>query len=414
MSARPFSCIAAWAYVTALSATALAAQTRAIVLIRANVVDIDRGTVQENASIVIADGKIAQIVTGTYTPSAGSEIVDVEGKFVLAGLIDAHTHIATLAAARRALESGVTTIRSASVAAYQDVGLRELVKRGAIAGPDVVATGVFVSPDLGESVLSDPRLAALHGGVTTNDALRELVRINIDRGVDFIKTRGTERAGLPNTDPRKQTYTQAQLRAVVDEAAKRNIPVMAHAHGDEGAYAAVRAGVKSIEHGTYLSDSTLQLMKTSGTYLVPTYITVVDLTQPGGDYDNPVLRLRGQHMLPRLGETVRRAHQLGVKLVTGADTDYGTESLSRISGEVESLAQLGIPVVDALRAATSNAAELLGLAQRSGRLVPGYEADLIVVEGNPLVNVKALADVLVVISNGRIALNRLPFAKRGT
>lgn len=123
-------------------------------------------------------------------------------------------------------------------------------------------------------------------------------------------------------------------RAVVAEAAKRNIPVMAHAHGDEGAYAAVRAGVKSIEHGTYLSDSTLQLMKTRGTYIVPTYITVVDLTQPGGDYDNPVIRLRGQHMLPRLGETVRRAHQLGVKLVTSADTDYGTESLSRISGEV--------------------------------------------------------------------------------
>ncbi len=414
MIARLSSRLAAAACALALFATALAAQTRSIVLIRANVVDIERGTVQENASVVLADGKIVQIVTGAYTPNAGTEVVDVEGKFVLAGLIDVHTHIATLAAARRALESGVTTVRSASVAAYQDVGLRELARRGAIAGPDVLATGVFVSPELGESALADPRLAALSGGVTTTDALRELVRINIDRGVDFIKTRGTERAGLPNTDPRKQTYSEAQLRAIVDEAAKRNIPVMAHAHGDEGAYAAVRAGVKSIEHGTYLSDSTLQLMKARGTYLVPTYITVVDLTQPGGDYDNPVLRLRGQHMLPRLGEAVRRAHQLGVKLVTGADTDYGTESLSRIAGEVESLAQLGIPIVDALRAATSNAAELLGLAQRTGRLAPGYEADLIVVEGNPLVNVKALADVLVVISNGRVALNRLPFAKRGT
>jgi imidazolonepropionase-like amidohydrolase len=399
---------------SALLAGPLVAQGRSIALIRANVVDVERGSVQPNATVLIADGKITRVVTGPFTPAAGVEIVDVEGKYVLPGLIDAHTHISNLAAARRALESGVTTVRSASVPAFQDVGLRELVKRGAIAGPDVVATGVFVTPELGESALADPRLAALAGGVTSADALREVVRVNADRGVDFIKTRGTERAGLPNTDPRKQTYSEAQLRAIVAEAATRNIPVMAHAHGDEGAYAAVAAGVRSIEHGTYLSDSTLQLMRAKGTFLVPTYITVVDLTQPGGDYDNPVLRLRGQHMLPRLADVVQRAHRMGVKLVTGADTDYGAESLSRVSGEVEGFVQLGIPLADALKAATVNAAELLGISQRSGRLAAGYEADVIVVERNPLEHAQALADVLVVISNGRVALNRLPFAKRGT
>ena len=185
---------------------------------------------------------------------------------------------------------------------------------------------------------------------------------------------------------------------------------MAHAHGDEGAYAAVRAGVKSIEHGTYLSDSTLTLMRQRGTFLVPTYITVVDLTRPGGDYDDPILTLRGAHMLPRLGETVQRAHRMGVKIVTGADTQYGPESLSRVSGEVASLVELGLTPLEALRSATTVAADLLGLS-KTGAIQAGFEADLIVVERNPLQDSKALADVLVVISNGRVALNRLPFGR---
>jgi imidazolonepropionase-like amidohydrolase len=186
---------------------------------------------------------------------------------------------------------------------------------------------------------------------------------------------------------------------------------MVHAHGDEGAYAAVKAGARSIEHGTYLSDSTLSLMRQRGTFLVPTYITVVDLTRPGGDYDDPILTLRGAHMLPRLAETVQRAHRMGVKIATGADTQYGPESLSRISGEVASLVELGLTPVEALRSATTVAADLLGLGGKTGAIQTGLEADLIVVERNPLQDAKALADVLVVISNGRVALNRLPFGR---
>src|SRR5690606_30083964 len=113
----------------------------------------------------------------------------------------------------------------------------------------------------------------LHGEtVDSPEELRLVVDVNADRGVDWIKTRGTERAGLPDTDPRKQSYTEAQLRAVVEAAARHGLPVQAHAHGDEGALAAVRAGVRSIEHGTYLSDETLALMRERGTYLVPTFI----------------------------------------------------------------------------------------------------------------------------------------------
>ena len=382
-----------------------------VVLRHANLADGARGAIATNAALIIRDGQIAQIENEPLIPPAGATVIDVGGRYVVPGLIDAHTHISTLANARRALESGVTTIRSASTSNYQDVALRDLVKQGAVAGPDVIAAGVFITPDLGETMLADARLGALKDGVTTEAALRAVVRVNLDHGVNVIKTRGTERAGLPNTDPRQQTYTEQQLAWIVDEATKGGVPVMAHAHGDEGAYAAVRAGVRSIEHGTYLSDSTLALMRQRGTFLVPTYITVMDLTQPGGDYDDPVLTLRGAHMLPRLGETVQRAHRLGVKIVTGADTQYGPESLSRISGEVAALVDLGLTTVEALRSATTVAADLLGLAGKTGAIQTGLEADLIVVERNPLQDAHALADVLVVISNGRVALNRLPFGR---
>lgn len=390
-----------------------APQARPIIITNASLIDGVRGAFAANATVVIRDGRISEIAQGAVNMPPDATVLDARGRYLLPGLIDVHTHVSSLASARRALESGVTTIRSASVSAYQDVALRDAVRQGAIAGPDVVAAGVFVSPELGETMLADSRLAKLAGGVTSEAALRELVRINLDRGVDVIKTRGTERAGLPNTDPRKQTYTETQLSWVVDEAAKKRVPVMAHAHGDEGAYAAVKAGVKSIEHGTYLSDSTLQLMKQKGTYLVPTYITVHDLTQPGGDYDDPTLTIRGNFMLPVLGETVRRAHRMGVRIATGADTQYGPESLSRIAGEVAFFVDLGMTPLEALRAATTVSAELLGLGDRTGALTPGYEADLILVESNPLQNIRALADVLVVISNGRIALDRTPFAKVG-
>ena len=382
-----------------------------VVLRRANIADGARGQIATNSALVIRDGQIAQIEPEPFTPPAGATVIDVGGRYVLPGLIDAHTHISTLANARRALESGVTTVRSASTNNYQDVALRDLVKQGAIAGPDVVAAGVFVTPDLGETMLADARLGAFKDGVTSEAALRGVVRVNLEHKVNVIKTRGTERAGLPNTDPRKQTFTEQQLTWIVDEATKGGVSVMAHAHGDEGAYAAVKAGVRSIEHGTYLSDSTLTLMRQRGTFLVPTYITVVDLTRPGGDYDDPVLMMRGAHMLPRLGETVQRAHRMGVRIVTGADTQYGPESTSRISGEVASLVELGLTPVEALRSATTVAADLLGLGGRTGAIQTGMEADLIVVERNPLQDVRALADVLVVISNGRVALNRLPFGR---
>jgi len=381
-----------------------------IVLFNVNVIDGINSTVQEDMMVFISNRKIESIKKIGSKPKGYKEI-DLNGMYLLPGFIDAHTHISSLDAAKRALQSGVTTARSASTSSFQDVSIREMVKARKLVGPDMIASGIFVTPNLGETILADVRLANLVNGVNKENELRKLVQINADRGVDFIKTRGTERAGLPYTDPRKQTYTEKQLSIIVNEASKYNIPVMAHAHGDEGGYAAVKAGVRSIEHGTYLSKRTLSLMKEKGTFLVPTFTTVVDLTEPGGDYDNPVLFIRGQHMLPSLESTVKTAYKMGVKIATGADTRYGPNSTTRVGMEITNFVDLGMKPIDAIRSATIIGAELLMIADKTGTIEVGKEADLIVVTKNPLINIRTIQDVVFVMSNGEIALKRIPFNK---
>ena len=222
-----------------------------IALTNANVLNVLDGTVQRNVTVTLRDGRI-EAIAATPAPT-GMRAINVRERYVVPGLIDAHVHIANLRALRTALESGVTTVRSSGVSHYVDVGMRELVKPGHVIGADVVASGYHVRPLVAQEAFFDhPAEAALMRGVTTVNGLRRMVQANLSRGVDWIKVLATERAGLPNTDPRKQVYTEEELRAVVDEAKTKGVPVQAHAHGAEGALAAVKAGVRSIEHGTYL------------------------------------------------------------------------------------------------------------------------------------------------------------------
>jgi len=395
-----------WVALIGSSAPAVAAQS--LVLTNANVVDVVDGTVTSDATVTIVDGRIVNIVQGPVSAAAGVLTVDLAGRYLAPGLMDVHVHVASAADALRALESGVTTMRSMGTSHYADVGMRELQRAGHSVAPEQLAAGYHIRPQMAEGFFQDhPELGHLDdGGVTGADAVRAVTRAIASRGVDFIKTNATERAGLPNTDPRKQLFWEEELSVMVEEASAAGIGVSAHAHGDMGGRAAVVAGVRSIEHGTYLSRETLSIMAQRGTYLVPTIAIVRDLSIPGGDYDNAVLNMRGRHMLPRVQEMARMAHELGVRIVAATDTGYGSDGTTRLAHELLELVEIGMTPLEALRAATTTASQLLGMEHRTGRIALGLEADLIVLERNPLEDIGVVQDVLMVVSDGEVIVQR--------
>lgn len=403
----------------ALAATTAAAQQQpqpVLVFTNANVVDAVSAQPLANATVIVRAGRIERIERDAVTPPAGAQVIDLRGMYLLPGFIDVHVHISNFADAERALLSGVTTARSSGTPFFQDVGIRELSRSGAIRAPELFAAGWHVRPQPGDAFfINQPDMAEFRsGGVRDVEAMRRMARIMADNGVDWIKVTSTDRAGLPTTDPRNTLYSEAELRALVEEAASRGIPVQAHAHGDEGARNAVLAGVRSIEHGTYLSETTLREMARRGTYLVPTIAIVEDLTAPGGDYDDALLNIRGRHMLPRVREMAALAHRLGVPVIGATDTGYGPGSIVRIPHELMELVAAGLTPLQALQSATSVPAAMLGIGDRTGRIAVGYEADLIVVERNPLDDIAHLQDVLIIVSNGRVVSNRLALGRPTT
>ncbi|MXX54489.1 MAG: amidohydrolase family protein [Gemmatimonadetes bacterium] len=379
-----------------------------LVITNARVVDVTNGTVSEPTTVVVEGGRITVIAAAAAEVPESATTVDLMGRYLAPGLLDAHVHVSSAADARRALLQGVTTMRSMGTSHYVDVGMRELQAAGYLDAPQYLAAGYHVRPPAAEAFFQDhPELGHLYGQeVRGEEAVRAMTAAIVSRGVDFVKTNATERAGLPDTDPRKQFYWEAELRAIVEEARRAGIPVAAHAHGDAGARAAVEAGVRSIEHGTYISPETLATMVEMGTYLVPTIAIVSDLTIPGGDYDNAVLNIRGRHMLPRVREMARSAHEMGVKIVAATDTGYGPESTTTLAHELIEFAGIGMTPLEALRSATTTAAELFGLEGRVGAIAPGLEADLIVLEHNPLDDIAVVQDVLMVVSDGRVVVQR--------
>lgn len=402
--------VAAYFLILALLPVAAAAQgSGAILIVNANLIDGVSAEPMRGAHVLIRNGRIESVALGKAEAPAGVTVIDLQGRWLLPGLMDGHVHITDQRAARLALASGVTTARSMGVSHFVDVGLRELHRAGDGSIPDFIAAGYHIRPNLAaEFALQRPDLRHLLSDLRGEENLRRVVRAMVERKVDVIKILATERAGLPDTDPRKRTFTESEMAAIVDEARKAGITVAAHAHGEEGAAAAVRAGVKTIEHGTYLSDATLQLMAQRGTCLDPTIATVADLVEPGGDYDNALLSIRGTTMLPRVRETTQHALKLGVMVVAGTDTGYGPNSARRMGHEVMELIALGMPPMQAIQSATSTAAVCYGIEKRTGAIQAGLEADLIVVERDPRSYPADLLDVLLVINDGQVAINRLP------
>ncbi|MEU2243668.1 amidohydrolase family protein [Streptomyces sp. NPDC018338] len=356
------------------------------------------GEVTENAVVVIEDGTVRAVGRrDAVAVPHGAEILDAHGHWILPGLVDAHIHLSTAAEARDAVRKGATSARSGSTSFYQDIAVRELARHSPALAPRLTAAGVFVTPDLGDTVLADPDLtplARLKDGVRSAEALRRVVEVNLARGADVIKTRVNERAGLPEQDPLAQVYSHDQLAEIVAAARRRGKGVLCHSYSEQGCHDAVTAGIRSLEHGAFVGERTLHEMRRRGTYFTPTLTAIAGLAES----TNPVLAERGRAYLPVLKRAVLAAHELGVPLAAGTDSSGGT--VRPIGREVELMHAAGLPALDAIRTATTGAARLLGLDRTAGRLARGFAGDAILVDGDPLAHVSVLEQPVRVVRAG--------------
>ncbi|MEU6673132.1 amidohydrolase family protein [Streptomyces sp. NPDC046853] len=356
------------------------------------------GEVTEDAVVVIADGVVRSAGRrGRTEVPEGAEVLNAHGRWILPGLVEAHIHLNTAAEAQDAVRLGATSARSGSTNFYQDIAVRELARQAPGRAPRLRAAGIFVTPDLGDTILADPELtplARLREGVRSPEALRRVVEVNLARGADVIKTRVNERAGLPEQDPLAQVYDREQLSAVVAAARRGGKGVLCHSYSEKGCHDAVMAGIRSLEHGAFVGEHTLHEMRRRGTYFTPTLTAIAGLAESS----DPVLAERGRQYLPVLKRAVLAAHEMGVPLAAGTDSSGG--KIKPIGREVELMHAAGLSALDAIRTATTGAAKLLGLERTAGRLARGFAGDVLLVDGDPLSDVTVLKKPVRVVRSG--------------
>ena len=398
-----------------LNAFAISAQNEShlIVFQNANVIDGISSEPLRNVTVIIANGKIAGVQKRLKSIPAGAEVIDLKGKWLLPGYIDSHVHLGDFESAQRALRFGVTTARTMG-GTFFDIEMRDAHRKGRTDIPEILAGGRQVRPDVIGApwfVKDFPELADMKPPLTGTENLRRLVKAYAAKGVDHIKVLATERAGLADQDPRKRTFTDDELIAIVDEARKAGLKVAAHAHVDEGAYAAVNAGVRSIEHGTWVSDKTLRLMKAKGTWLVSNIFGDSDGRPMGSIFStDPILVERSRTMWPQAMEVTRRAYQMGVQVVGATDIGYERVFDSgrwTIADNALGFAKAGIPKMEAIKAITSQAAKLLEIDKRTGAIRKGLEADIVIVGDNPLSSIDALKDIRIIVNDGQVVFNKV-------
>lgn len=379
-----------------------------LVLTNANLIDGVGSQPRRGVTVLVRNGRIEAVTSATGTLAANARVIDLDGRWLLPGLIDAHVHLRDLESARAALRSGVTTARSMGVDHFVDVGIAELHRAGATDLPHVVPSGYHVRRRPSDALFTDfPSLMPLRGGVAGTTAVQQVVQANVSRGARVVKVMATERAGTADADFRRRALGDEELRAAVEEASRANLPVAAHAHTDDGARAAILAGVRTIEHGTLMSESTLALMRERQICFVPTLSFWADMLQPGGEYDGISLSVRARAMQPRVRRTVATAARLGVRIAAGSDMRYDASSVYRLADELVELTRSGMTPMAAIQAGTSTAAACLGLGEQTGTIRAGLEADMIAVDADPTRDVAALHDPVLVINDGAVALDRL-------
>jgi imidazolonepropionase-like amidohydrolase len=384
------------------------------------------------STIVIRNGRVADVQNGHQPIPAGATLIDLKDKFVLPGLIDSHVHLDSDAGgnaalieavtdsparaayraagnAKKTLMAGFTTVRNLGDGTGATLALRDAIAAGELPGPRIIDAGRSISTtsghmdatlSLGEDLHSAIGQENLCDGV---ESCRQVVRKQIRRGVDVIKIATTGGVNSRIGAGLGRQLFDDEVKALVDTAHLYGKKMAVHAHGEDGINAALAAGADSIEHGTMLDDASIKLFKSSGAYYVPTLSTVNGyierLAKDPNAYPPDVLA-KVKWRIGVTGKSLAKAYPAGVKIAFG--TDAGVSKHGKNADEFELMVKHGMPASAAIQAATMNAATLLGVEKDVGSLEPGKAADLIAVAGDPTADVTVLKAVGFVMKDGRV------------
>ncbi len=402
--------------------------SRSVVIHAGQMLDVKSGKLLSDQTLVIANGKIVSVgaSAGTKAPADALRI-ELPNATVLPGLIDAHTHLtmdpkfgyeelglsipreALIGAknARVTLAAGFTTVRNVAADGYSDVALRDAINAGDVPGPRMLVSGPALGITGGhcDNNLLPYEYHAVGDGVADGiAAVQHKVRENIKYGADLIKICATGGVLSKGDDPQASQYTLEEMKAIVADAHRLGRKVAAHAHGAQGILWASEAGVDSIEHGSYIDDAGIAEMKKNGTYLVPTlYLADWFLENAERNHVPDFLLVKAKAVMPAARKNVAHAFASGVKVAFGTDAAVYPHGLN--AHEFAVMVKLGLTPLQAIQAATVNAADLLGWPGKVGSLEPGAWADVVAVDGDPLNDVTTLEHVKFVMKGGEVVKN---------
>lgn len=394
-----------------------------------HLLDVDSGHMLVEQAVSIEAGKVVAVQPWSADAGKGARVLDWTAWTVVPGLMDMHTHIseeaetADIAAplkispaqqafigamnARKTLQAGFTTVRDVGVyRGFADIALRDAINAGEIPGPRMFVAGAYITvPGGGGEITGLPAGTVVprefRQGVSKGvDDVRRHVDLVLDHGADLIKVIATGAVLANGTEPGKPEYTEAEIRAAVVEAAKRGKFVAAHAHGAEGIKRAIRAGVRSIEHGSLIDDEGIALLKQHGTWLVADIYDGDYIEEVGTrDHWSPEILRKNEDTTLAQREGFRKAVKAGVHLAFG--TDAGVYPHGQNARQFAYMVRWGMTPLQAIRSATIDAARLLGKEKELGSIAPGKAADLVAVGCDPLHDVDCLRQIRGVIKAGQ-------------
>ena len=414
--------------ISCLAMPGIAQNTQHVVVHAGHMLDVKTGKLAADQMLVIEGGKIVSVGTTAEAKIPADAVrIDLPNATVLPGMIDTHTHLTmdprfgydTLAIsvprealtgaknARLTLLAGFTTVRNVGADGYSDVALRDAINAGDVPGPRMLVSGPALGITGGhcDNNMLPFEYHAVGDGVADGiSAVQHKVRENIKYGADLIKVCATGGVLSLGDNPQASQYTLEEMKALVADAHRLGRKVAAHAHGAEGIRWAAEAGVDSIEHGSYIDDAAIATMKEHGTYLVPTLYLGDWMIDNAGLTRLPLpLLAKAQEVIPAARKNIAHAFASGVKVAFGTDAAVYPHGLN--AHEFAVMVRLGLTPLQAIQAATVNAADLLGWSGKVGSLEPGAWADIVAVDGDPLKDVTTLERVKFVMKAGEVVKN---------